>query len=291
MSISFCEVGSDVGKAIYIDYIKSNKNTTGTQLFRQAAEKSFSTPGIDGRIILDAVWGSHLFHLKMGFCPPVDRNVSAEEMYGLTEMMQVEKFIKGRTTLEGWVKKVLAVELNRDPKSLTGEDLNQNRQYLANLLNDKFPAVDSFAYRLANTVVKYKSAYRNRMSTKSLVEYLHRGPESLPAERMELTEEGRFRWKATIASGEEFKPFRDLSHFFSKIQRPYVKALLVQAMTDLPGFEIPLETPLPTITEIKVKCKVPFGHTLTIRGQGADLDWGKANLCKRSMRRLTSTVC
>ncbi len=275
MSIKFGEFQQDGRKAIYINNIKSDEKTSGAQLVREVVEYSFSTHGIDGRISLDAIWGSHFFHMKMGFCPPVDRKVSAEEMYGLTEMMQVENFTNGRTTLKGWVEKVLAVELNRDPKSLTIEDLNLNRHYLVTLLKDKVPAVDSFAYRLANAIVKYKSIYRDGMNTKKLTEFLDRSSNSLPGERMELSEEGRFRWKATIASGGEFKPFRDLSHFFSKIQRPYVRALLVQAMTDLPGFEIPSEIPPPAITKIEVKCKVPFGHTLTIRGQGADLDWGQ----------------
>ncbi|MBS0604465.1 MAG: hypothetical protein JSS60_05435 [Verrucomicrobia bacterium] len=31
----------------------------------------------------------------------------------------------------------------------------------------------------------------------------------------------------------------------------------------------------PVVTEIKVKCRIPFGHTLTIRGQGGDLEWSK----------------
>ncbi len=29
----------------------------------------------------------------------------------------------------------------------------------------------------------------------------------------------------------------------------------------------------PVITEIKVKCQIPFGHSLKIHGQGGDLDW------------------
>jgi hypothetical protein len=43
-----------------------------------------------------------------------------------------------------------------------------------------------------------------------------------------------------------------------------------------------VETPKgPVITEIKVKCKVPFGHSLVIRGVGGDLDWNKGKALQK----------
>lgn len=34
----------------------------------------------------------------------------------------------------------------------------------------------------------------------------------------------------------------------------------------------------PPVTEIRVRCRVPFGHTLTIRGQGGDLNWSSGKV-------------
>lgn len=83
-----------------------------------------------------------------------------------------------------------------------------------------------------------------------------------------MTPEGRERWKAAIQTNAEFKSFRDLSHLFKRIHRPYVKSLLKKALNSLPGFE-------PLLTEIRVRCQVLSPHTLTIRGQGPGLDWAQ----------------
>lgn len=75
------------------------------------------------------------------------------------------------------------------------------------------------------------------------------------------------------------KTLVDLPHYKpeSVVIRPSVKrkeiaqSALVNSAALSPASSVPK---VDVFTEIRVKCKVPFGHTLTVRGQGGGLDWG-----------------
>lgn len=283
MSLTLGAAQTSGGKALWINNMHGSEAKSGTQIMKEVIHSSINTPEYEGRVGLDAKWGSHLFHLKMGFCPADNQKVPVVEMCGMTSKMSLDDFLKYRGLFpvtqypldrsfpaDSWVRIIMAIELNKTAASLTDAEINLNCKHLVSLAKDGVDRIDSFAYRLANSILSYRQGMPDaKLNVKDLTLYLKNSKFSLAAERMELSEAGLVRWKTAINAGEEFKPFRDLSHFFKKIKRPFVKELLKRAIAGVPGF-VPL-----SMTEIKIKCVVPIGHALTIRGQGEGLDWNK----------------
>lgn len=79
---------------ICIQSMHSTPAKSGTALLREVMVESLSSPGFEGRVYLHVMWGSHLFHLKRGFCPVEGAYVTLEQMYGLDVLMAVENFVK-----------------------------------------------------------------------------------------------------------------------------------------------------------------------------------------------------
>ena len=257
-------------------YTNTERKTSGTDIMRSIMESNLKNPKVAGRVYLDAKWGSHLFHLKMGAIP-VEGNVEAQSMYGMYEIEEVKKFVNTNAwgipcEASSWVRKVLANEMDQELKEISQETAKSHVTVFQQLLKVGVPALDSFAYRLGCCIESYKQKTpQNNWSMQGLSEFFKNSNPGLVSERMKMSDEGLARWKFSIESSTSFNSFRDLSPLISRIQRPSVKKKLLQAMKDLPGCETPS-------TKIRVHWDTKFGQTLMICGSGSNkLNWNPQN--------------
>jgi len=174
----------------------------GTAAMRLVVEESFSK-GYQGNVSSETSWSSHLFHLKMGMIP-VDRELDyVTTVYGYfvgrTALMELRdnSYIQQDLTQ---ILKILRKEKNiPNDQVLTETSLseNENREFLLDLLEKRISYLSD--YFIPTLIALLDKTCNEAFPDTDIFSCVP----------MDLSEEGKARWKDAIDREIEFKPFRN----------------------------------------------------------------------------------
>ncbi len=218
----------------YIDAFDSGATGSGfgTAAIRKCMQDSFETKR-EGSIRLSPSGSSHLFYLYMGMTP-IDRQINYfDTRYGqqkraaLFYISLYQPTASKRKSFFKELREILSIEKQKPLASVTDEEVIAHKDFFAELGKKTVSYVkEVFIPRLIAILQKQ-------------IDQKYPNTEVLTSGAMEMSPDGKVRWKKAIDAGKPMTLFKQLDHlakYFTAEQQKVVAAYVARHSKVLPGF-------------------------------------------------------